>query len=173
MNTPINCPCGSASAYVQCCGLFHSGASIPLTAEALMRSRFSAFYLHNEAYLLATWNSAQRPASIDFSDEKTQWLKLEIIAIKKGGIKDHKGSITFNAHYLLDNEIRVMNETSRFQKSDNRWFYITGNVKFYPAIEQPMMQNRNALCLCGSGKKFKHCCVLPSSQKNESNQWQK
>jgi len=158
MNIQTDCPCGSGASYAQCCALFHSGEKIPLTAETLMRSRFTAYYLHNEAYLLATWDSSQRPAAIDFAGEKTEWLKLDIISTKKGGIKDHRGTVTFNAHYLHDGEEWVMNEISRFNKTNNRWFYLDGTVKYFTATDQPMTQNRNALCSCGSGKKFKHCC---------------
>ena len=163
MNTPSACPCDSGARYEQCCALFHSGEKIPLTAEALMRSRFSAYYLHNEAYLLATWDSSQRPAAIDFSDEQTVWLKLDIIGTKKGGIKDHKATVTFNAHYLFDGEEWIMNETSRFNKTDNRWFYLDGTVRYFTAAGQTLPQNRKALCSCGSGKKFKHCCGVRSS----------
>ena len=48
------CPCGSGKSYAVCCGLLHTGAAAP-TAEALMRSRYSAYGLGLEPYLLATW----------------------------------------------------------------------------------------------------------------------
>jgi len=38
------CPCGSGTAYAACCEPMHQGAPA-LTAEALMRSRYSAFVL--------------------------------------------------------------------------------------------------------------------------------
>ncbi|MDO9106382.1 MAG: YchJ family protein [Methylovulum sp.] len=163
MNTQTDCPCGSGKSYAQCCLPYHLGENLPPTAEALMRSRFSAFCLQNEGFLLATWDSSQRPAAIDFSGEQNQWLKLEIIGTKKGGVKDHKALVTFKAHYLQDNEAWIMIETSRFVKTNNRWFYLNGLVTFAKATEQPEVQNRNALCACGSGKKFKRCCGTANS----------
>ena len=51
MSTPSNsaaCPCGGAS-YASCCGPYIAGDALPPTAEALMRSRYTAFTLRDEA----------------------------------------------------------------------------------------------------------------------------
>lgn len=158
MNPQNACLCGSGLAYLHCCAPLHSGEKIPLTAEALMRSRFVAFCLKNEAYLLTTWSASLRPSAIDFSKDNTEWLRLEMVSVKKGGVKDNKGMVTFSAYYRQDGEERVMNETSRFNKIDGRWFYLDGVVKFFTKAQMPTAQNQNALCACGSGKKFKRCC---------------
>ncbi len=60
-----DCPCGSERAYAACCGPWHAGAPAP-TAEALMRSRYTAFVMELEPYLLATWHPGTRPPSLDF-----------------------------------------------------------------------------------------------------------
>jgi SEC-C motif-containing protein len=100
LNTRTLCLCGSGIEYQQCCGLFHSGEKIPATAEALMRSRYTAYVLRNAVYLQETWDATKRPEKIDFSREKIDWLRLEITDIKKGGIKDSKGVVAFKAFFM-------------------------------------------------------------------------
>jgi SEC-C motif domain protein len=152
------CLCGSGLVYSDCCGQFHRGEKIPATAEALMRSRFSAYAMRNAEYLLATWDVTTRPKEIDFSKETVEWLRLVIEMIKKGGIKDSKGLVEFKAFYRLDDEEHVMSELSRFTKQAGRWFYLDGRVKSISKANQQINQGKNAPCSCGSGKKFKRCC---------------
>ncbi len=45
------CPCGSGRLYRDCCSPYHRGLAEPPDAEALMRSRYSAFALKEAAYL--------------------------------------------------------------------------------------------------------------------------
>ncbi|MBE0436147.1 MAG: YchJ family protein [Methylomicrobium sp.] len=153
-----SCLCGSGLPYEQCCRTYHDGSRFAETAEILMRSRFTAYAYHDAAYLLATWDNAKKPQSIDFSKDKTVWTKLEIVNIKKGGKNDVKGLVEFKAYFKLDDEDQVMHELSRFKKSGGRWYYLDGLVK---SIGQPKTENgqgKNAPCPCGSGKKFKRCC---------------
>ena len=120
------CPCGSNQNYTECCQPFHVGEDLPVTAEALMRSRYSAYVFKNSDYLLMTWHKNTRPKQLDFSQDNTTWKKLEILNTKKGGAKDDKGRVEFNAFYVQDNEIRLMHEISRFKKIAGRWFYVDG-----------------------------------------------
>lgn len=152
------CLCGSNLDYQNCCGLYHSGEKTPLTAEALMRSRFVAYAMHNGDYLKATWDVNKRPAAIDFSKDTAQWQRLEIVSVNKGGINDDKGVVEFKAYYVLEGKEGVMNETSRFKKVAQRWFYLDGVVKSIGKTNQTANLGKNALCSCGSGKKFKRCC---------------
>jgi len=158
LNTHNICLCGSGIEYSQCCGPFHFGEKTPLTAEALMRSRFTAYTMHNAAYLQDTWDATVRPELIDFSREKIEWQRLEIGKTKKGGVKDSKGVVEFKAYYLEDGEEYVMNEISSFTKINNRWFYLDGVVKSIGRVGLQANQGKNAPCSCGSGKKFKRCC---------------
>ena len=156
---PINtCLCGSNITYGECCQPFHTAQKIPTTAEALMRSRYTAYALRDGAYLQATWDITKRPESIDFSRETINWLRLEITETKKGGIKDSKGQVTFKAFYSQDNEEYVMNEISRFTKQGGRWFYLDGIIKSISNVGLQTNTGKNAPCACGSGKKFKRCC---------------
>ncbi len=153
-----NCLCGSEIPYPLCCEPFHEYKKKPSTAERLMRSRFTPYAMHNSSYLFETWVKAKRPKEINFSKEKAEWTKLEIINIKKGAEKESKGIVEFKAYYLLDNEECVMHEISQFQKHSGQWLYLDGLVNSVSKIGQTENQGRNAPCSCGSGKKFKRCC---------------
>jgi len=153
-----NCLCGSSLSYQQCCKLLHTEQTHALTAEVLMRSRFTAYAMHNSAYLLSSWDNSTRPAEIDFSNDTGKWTELNIISTKKGGAKDSKGTVEFKAHFTLDGEPRIMSEISRFVKKQGRWFYLDGKVKSINSAEGAFNQGLNAPCACGSGKKFKRCC---------------
>ena len=152
------CLCSSELPYNECCGLYHANEKNPPNAEALMRSRFTAYAMHNGDYLKATWDSKKCPESIDFSKDEAEWQCLEIVDTKKGGIKDSKGIVEFKAYYLINGEEMVMNEISRFKKVAGRWLYLDGMVKSVGKLNQTQNQGKNAPCSCGSGKKFKRCC---------------
>ena len=158
LNTNDECLCGSGINYAACCQPFHLGQRCPVTAEALMRSRYSAYVLRNAEYLQQTWDSTKRPEAIDFSRETITWLRLEITDEKKGSAKDTKGVVTFKAFYSQDGEDCVMNEISRFTKKAGQWFYLDGVIKSMGKIDMQINQGKNAACACGSGKKFKRCC---------------
>ena len=80
-----------------------------------MRSRFTAFAMRNENYLLATWDTVTRPQTINFSKDETIWQRLEIVDTKKGGTNDRKGIVEFKAYYQLNEKNYVMKEISRFR----------------------------------------------------------
>lgn len=123
-----------------------------------MRSRFTAYARRNADYLLASWDAGKRPARIDFSKETAQWLTLQIVDCKKGSTKDSKGIVEFKAFYEQDGESYFMHEISRFVKTGQRWLYLDGVIKAAGKVEASSGAGRNALCACGSGKKFKRCC---------------
>lgn len=120
------CPCGSTKNYADCCEPFHNGSQFAPTAEVLMRSRYSAYVLKNTDYLLATWFKNTRPKQLDFSKETVIWQKLNILHTKKGGAKDEKGRVEFEAFYVDNNETQKMHEISRFKQIAGRWFYVDG-----------------------------------------------
>src|SRR4051812_38126139 len=92
-----NCPCGSTLEYSLCCGRYHAGEAAP-TAEALMRSRYTAFVMQNEQYLLDTWHSSKRPTSVPF-EAGTKWLGLTIKDHKQ--IDDTHAEVEFIARYRI------------------------------------------------------------------------
>jgi SEC-C motif domain protein len=112
------CPCGTGQSYVDCCGALHSGARTAATAEQLMRSRYSAFAVSDEDYLLRTWAAAHRPASAGI-DATDRWLKLEVLATENGGLLQNEGVVEFRAHYVGG----VVHERSRFVRENGQWVY--------------------------------------------------
>lgn len=118
MNNKL-CPCGTGQSYVDCCGALHSGTRKAGTAEQLMRSRYSAFAVSDEDYLLRTWHSAHRPASAG-TDDSDRWLKLEILATENGGLLQNEGVVEFRAHYAGG----VVHERSRFVRENGQWVYV-------------------------------------------------
>lgn len=89
-----------------------------------MRSRYSAFVLNLAPYLLATWHPEHRPESLDFSDDRTQWLGLDV--------KHHQAetsntaTVEFVARYKLDGRGYRLHEISRFLREGDQWFYVDG-----------------------------------------------
>ncbi|MDO8312665.1 MAG: YchJ family metal-binding protein, partial [Sideroxyarcus sp.] len=73
------CPCGSTKPYADCCTRYVDGNEIASSAEVLMRSRYTAFALLREEYLLATWHPSTCPASLGLAEDvPTKWIALEV-----------------------------------------------------------------------------------------------
>ncbi|WP_175410868.1 YchJ family protein [Streptomyces sp. TRM64462] len=119
------CPCGLPAAYAACCGRFHAGAATAPTAELLMRSRYSAFVVRDEPYLLRTWAPATRPRTLDL-DPDTRWTGLEIHDTTDGTLFHTTGTVTFTARYTHRGEPGALRERSRFEKTDGQWSYVDG-----------------------------------------------
>ncbi|MFC0506292.1 YchJ family protein [Micromonospora costi] len=120
------CPCGSGHPYAQCCGPLHRGTADAPTAEALMRSRFSAFAVGDAAYLLRSWHESTRPARLDL-DPAQRWIRLEIVDTAAGGLFDSTGTVAFRAHYRAGGSAGTLVERSRFVRTDGRWVYLDGD----------------------------------------------
>ena len=122
------CPCGSGSHYSGCCEPLHLGAAAADTAEALMRSRFSAFALGLDGYLLSSWHPSTRPATLQLDDGRV-WRRLQIVDTVAGGLDDETGVVEFRASYRdPDGAASVVQERSRFARVDNRWTYLDGDI---------------------------------------------
>lgn len=148
------CPCGSGKEFGACCGRYIGGVPAP-TAEALMRSRYTAYFLGDEAYLRHTWHSATRPESVDIQNGP-EWTGLEIRSTGAGGEPDEHGLVEFVARYVADGRPGALHESSRFLREDGRWVYVDGEIHRSPGQGEKV--GRNAPCPCGSGRKFKRCC---------------
>lgn len=119
------CPCGSGRRYSACCAPLHRGQAAS-DAEALMRSRYSAYVLLDAAYLLATWHADTRPPELSLEDapgQRTQWLGL---SVKQHAITgDDTAQVLFVARYRIGGGSAVrMTEHSRFVREDGRWYYL-------------------------------------------------
>lgn len=121
-----DCPCGGGRTYPECCGRYHAGAAAP-TAEALMRSRYSAYVLGVADYLEATWHERTRPESLALDGEaRVKWLGLEVIRHEELG--DDQALVEFSARYKVNGKAFRMRETSRFIREAGRWYYVDGDV---------------------------------------------
>ena len=120
---PGPCPCGLGESYVDCCGRFHGGAEAAPTAEALMRSRYSAFAVRDAAYLLRTWHPRTRPRRLEL-DPRQRWTGLEIVDRSGGGLFDQAGVVEFQAGYVIGKRPGTVRERSRFTRVDGHWVYL-------------------------------------------------
>ena len=149
------CPCGTEVDYEHCCGQFHCGAARPETAEQLMRSRYSAWALQLIDYLIATtWPRQQRQLQRKALEEwanATEWQQLKIVNTLHGDTDDTTGEVEFHATYRLkkNGKTDTHQERSAFIKEDNQWYFIVSTT----------VTSRNDPCPCGSGKKYKKCCM--------------
>ena len=139
------CPCGAKAvatgggakpaakpvaplAYGQCCGRWleadvQDGPCAP-DAQQLMRSRYSAFVLEREAYLLSTWHPSQRPAQIAF-DPGVKWLGLDVRDDRMTGADTAEVEFVARQKPFSGPAIRL-HERSRFLRDGDRWFYLDG-----------------------------------------------
>lgn len=122
MTTP--CPCGRPAALADCCGRYHSGIPAP-DAENLMRSRYTAYVLGDEAYLLASWHPSTRPARLGLGDDApAKWLGLKVLRHEQQD--EAHAVVEFVARYKVGGRGYRMHEISRFEKLDGRWYYLDG-----------------------------------------------
>jgi SEC-C motif-containing protein len=152
------CPCQSGQSFEVCCGPILAGAPAP-TALALMRSRYTAYARGDVAHLARTLAPEHRAgfdmADVSASMNSTQWLGLEILDTKDGGVEDRTGIVEFVARFQAQGQTRALRERSRFcRDTDGSWVYVDGDTEMQ-SVKKP---GRNDPCPCGSGKKFKQCC---------------
>lgn len=130
-DTTAACPCGRLDArrkplsYERCCGRYIDqwDAQPAPDAEALMRSRYTAFVRENAAYLQATWHGSQRPQTLDF-EPAAQWLGLDVKAFQPTG--EDTAVVEFVARYRLAGRAVRLHERSRFVRENGRWYYVDG-----------------------------------------------
>ncbi len=109
--------------YDRCCRPALDGEVWPSTAEALMRSRYSAFVMRNEDHLFRTWHARTRPRDLGI-DAQTQWLGLEVLGTSGGGADDSEGTVRFRARYRDHLGDHVLEENSSFVRRAGRWVYL-------------------------------------------------
>ncbi|SDF12569.1 SEC-C motif-containing protein [Cellulosimicrobium cellulans] len=140
LDDDARCPCLSGDTYGSCCGRYHAGlrpgqdGAAPgphaPTAEALMRSRYSAFAVGDADYLRATWHPSTRPADLDLDDD-VEWRRLDVVRTEAGGPFDTTGVVEFVAHHRSRTDPADrgrLHEVSRFVREGDRWSYLDGAV---------------------------------------------
>jgi SEC-C motif-containing protein len=151
--TQETCPCGQPIPLAACCGVLHMGQTAP-TAEALMRSRYSAYVLGLVDYVVRTTVVVQQDElDVDGIREwstQSQWLGLTVLEAQAAGHSDQHAWVTFEARWSDADGVHVHRERSAFVQTQGQWFFIDP----YIAIKA----TRNDPCPCQRGAKFKKCC---------------
>ena len=156
------CPCGSGTDLAECCGPILSGDKSAPTAEALMRSRYTAFVRGDMDHIDNTYAREMRDTSASAKDknpfEAVEWVGLDIFDTALGGADDDTGTVHFAARFKENGDLLVHRERSNFRREEGRWVYVDGDVnpKGNPVRSEKV--GRNQPCPCGSGKKYKKCC---------------
>lgn len=91
-----------------------------------MRSRYSAYVLGLEEYLLDTWHPSTRPQYLNLANDRTKWLGLEV---KRFEPNDESAIVEFIARYKINGKAEKLHETSRFKRIAQRWFYVDGEFE--------------------------------------------
>jgi SEC-C motif domain protein len=163
-----DCPCRILDtkkiAFDDCCAPFLKGTKKAPSAEAMMRSRYTAYVVKNIDYIDQTQLNEKhevfnKEEALKWA-ESSEWMGLEIKGTKKGSENDDTGVVEFVAHYkdkTSGTELRH-HETSLFQKQNNEWRFKEGNIHGAQPVKrvEPKI-GRNDPCHCGSGKKYKKC----------------
>ncbi|WP_034298245.1 YchJ family protein [Herbaspirillum sp. RV1423] len=123
------CPCGKGM-YAACCGRFISGAAVPATAEQLMRSRYTAFALREEAYLRSTWHPDTLPDEPITAESDVKWIGLDVIRQKHEKDSD-EATVEFIARFKVGGRAHRLHEVSSFVRQTDaagvaRWYYVDG-----------------------------------------------
>jgi SEC-C motif-containing protein len=155
------CPCGSGGNYENCCEPILTGRTTASTAEKLMRSRFTAHVALDYPYLHRT----HRPtAHLPYVEEKAdlapmRWTRLVVHSHEPGKTAD-TAFVEFSAFFADESGEHVIQEKSEFLRLDGQWLYARA-VRSGPAPFKSVAPKagRNDPCPCGSGKKYKHCCL--------------
>jgi SEC-C motif domain protein len=128
MDKLTECPCESGKSYTTCCARYVDGGEVAPSAEALMRSRYTAFTLHKEEYLLATWHASTRPTSLGLAEDvANKWIGL---SVKRHEQQDADHAIVeYVARYKVNGRAYRLHEVSRFVREQGRWFYVEGEMR--------------------------------------------
>lgn len=114
------CPCESGQAYSHCCQPYHQGQAAP-NALALMRSRYSAYAMGLERYLLDTWHPDTRPDQLNLEeDAPIQWLGLQIK--QTATVSECQAKVEFVARYKVAGRAQHLHELSEFRQIGKRWY---------------------------------------------------
>lgn len=90
-----------------------------------MRSRYTAYSLGKELYLLNTWHESTRPLQLDLGQDKAiKWTGLEILSAP--GTNNNEGFVEFVARFKQNGKAGKLRERSRFIKDADRWLYVNG-----------------------------------------------
>ncbi|HWA10057.1 MAG TPA: YchJ family metal-binding protein [Opitutaceae bacterium] len=155
------CPCGSGRSFGQCCAPILSGREPAPDAERLMRARFTAHATHHFKFLHDTYrDTAGKPFTAEEGEPGIRWTRL-VVHSHEPGNSPERAFVDFSAYGAENGEEKVLHEKAEFGKVDGTWLYLR-EARLGPAPYKSAAPKvgRNDPCPCGSGKKYKHCCLL-------------
>jgi len=160
LNPSDPCPCGSGKPFSACCGPVLSGERLAASAEELMRARFTAHAIQDFAFVHRTYRPTARQTFVpDPNPPSTEWTRLVVHGHTVGKTPDI-ATVEFSAYGLEEGVEHVLHEKAEFVREGGEWTYTRalreGPAPFRQAAKKP---GRNDPCPCGSGKKYKHCCL--------------
>jgi SEC-C motif domain protein len=154
------CPCGSGKIFDACCSLLLSGSRAAETAEELMRSRFTAHVAKDYRYLHRTYAATASQPFVEEEASDLKWTRL-VVHSHEAGNTPEQAFVDFSAYFTDDQGEHAIHEKSEFRRTAGQWLYTravrTGPAPFKSAAPKP---GRNDPCPCGSGKKYKQCCLV-------------
>jgi len=162
-----SCPCKSGLSAAECCLPFIQGKKKPVTAEELLRSRYTGFVVGNIDYILKTHHSKTahevKRDEIEEWSKQSEWQSLEVFQKEAGEAKDERGTIIFCAKFKnkakADAPLEEHWEQSFFEKENGEWKFLDARGVHQGTYKREAPKTgRNDPCSCGSGKKFKKCC---------------
>ena len=159
--TTAPCPCGSGKSYGDCCGPIHAGRQQAPDAERLMRARFTAHVAHDFRFLHQTYRpTAGKPFVEEEGEPTVKWTRLEVHAHETTADPD-KAYVDFSAFGIDEGVEKVLHEKAEFLRVNGAWLY-NREARLGPAPYRSAAPKvgRNDPCPCGSGKKYKQCCLL-------------
>jgi SEC-C motif domain protein len=156
-----DCPCGSGKSMTDCCGPILEGRRIATTAEELMRARFTAHVIHDFAFLHRTYRPTAQQPFVPLDEKPTmQWTRLVVHSHGAGRTPDF-AYVEFSAYGTENGAELVLHEKAEFARENGSWIYTRalreGPAPFKQGAPKP---GRNDPCPCGSGKKYKQCCLM-------------
>ena len=116
------CPCNPNKLYKNCCQKAHINIETVITAEELMRSRYSAFVLADIQYLHKSHHSTTRLSKKEYTQlekwtKSVKWVKLEILSTAEN-------TVYFKAYFIENGSLDIIEEYSIFCKENNYWVYL-------------------------------------------------
>ncbi|HLP40863.1 MAG TPA: YchJ family metal-binding protein [Fibrobacteria bacterium] len=152
------CPCCSGLPYEECCRPILAGSPAP-TAEALVRSRYTAFAVRSLDHVENTHAPEIRDdfnrAEAERLAEECEWKNLRIHkAIEDGD----QASVEYVMEVRKDGNTIIKGVKSDFRRENGQWLF--ASTKPAPQLAHALSTkvSRNDPCPCASGKKYKKCC---------------
>jgi SEC-C motif domain protein len=156
------CPCGSGQTFGQCCEPILTGKRPAANAELLMRARFTAHATHHFKFLHDSYRAtAGKPYVAEEGEPTMVWTKLVVHNHETVADQPDKAFVDFSAYGTEDKVEKVLHEKAEFLRINGQWLY-NREARLGPAPYKASTPKvgRNDPCPCGSGKKYKQCCLV-------------